>query len=322
MKMANNKSSKLIILASVFLSIIVILYSLLTYLDNRQKEIVASAVNAISGEVEQWFVSYDSLFYMLANMPVIKNGNTKEIETFLESIASALDPAVQKLIYVDQDGNGHYQTGEKFQLRDRTYYKRIVQEKSIEKMFVSPHVARSTSDIVVAFVHAVKDDKGNVHGALYGSITLQKLNNMMQRFQFDENSGNVVMDSNGRLFVHKDEKIAMNMTAANSASFGYKGLSEQAKIILNEPSGIVYYADANNISRMMFFSRVENTPGWVYGVTLHQSFFATNSYIFIAVMIIVLIALTSTLLIYSEEIKAHLNSIFRSNSTPLETIVN
>ncbi|MDR1911126.1 MAG: cache domain-containing protein [Helicobacteraceae bacterium] len=257
------------------------------YVEEKEKNLASIAVDAATSEFSQWLEDFSQIAERLSKIPVVRSGKIPDIVSFLSEYARTAPKEIEKIIYIDKNGRGYYNTGEVFDLSDRAYFRSIMIDKSADRIVANPFAARSTDNLIAAIVYAVKDDSDNVKGLLFVSINAEKLGEKMQKLRFSNDSYGWAIDSAGRIFAHNDESIMNKMTIRNSPDFGFRGLAEREREIVGaNESGRFLYNDSSGKSRVVFYSPIDASPNWVYCVSIDKNFFGYDR----AILLVALIA--------------------------------
>ncbi|MDR1911388.1 MAG: methyl-accepting chemotaxis protein, partial [Helicobacteraceae bacterium] len=242
---------------------------------SSEKSLTVKTVEAAGEEIAQWIETYKLFVATLANTPVIRGANEgrDEVKRFLTEFGKNMDPAVQSLIFIDLNGKGIYHTGREGDLSDRDYFKTVVLERKTKLLVTSPFLARSTGDVIVAFVSGVYDQNENLIGAIFASVGTKAISEVAKRLKISDNTEGWLIDNSGFIFSHPNPKTLLTMTIGKSAEFGYDGLEDNVKEILGDVSGEASFVDPNGTDALLFYAPIKNSPGWVYGVAIESSYF-------------------------------------------------
>ncbi|MDR0664484.1 MAG: cache domain-containing protein, partial [Helicobacteraceae bacterium] len=231
-----------------------------------EKALAAKAIQVAGDEIAQWIDSYGMFVSTLAAAPAVRGGNREEAKAFIQSIGASMNPDIQSLIFIDKNGNGAYHTGREGDLSDRDYFKTVVVERKTKTLVTNPFLARSTGDVIVAFVSAVTDKNGEVSGAIFASVASKALNNAVEKLKISESSEGWLIDSSGLIFAHPNPETILKMTIANSKEFGYEGLDKNAKYILSNElrggggGGAIVFSHPHRGGRAVLLAPRQNTP--------------------------------------------------------------
>jgi methyl-accepting chemotaxis protein len=242
-----------------------------------EKEMTIKTTQTAAAQISQWVLSYRLLVSTIANTPIIREGSNDDIAAFLVELGKNLDPAIQSLIYIDEKGNGFYQTGNRANLADRDYFKTVVIDRKSQFLLTDPFLARSTGDIIVALVQAVHDPSGKLRGAVFASVVTTNLSAAAARIKITEDSQGWLIDSAGTIFLHPTQELLLKMSLKNSGESGYDGIAENADAVLSKTAGELEYVEPNGQKRLLFYAPIADTPGWVLGITIRSGYFYKTS---------------------------------------------
>jgi methyl-accepting chemotaxis protein len=252
----------------------------------KERRLVSIAVDAAAGEFSQWLRDMEQTTKTLSKLAVFKRGTINEISDLLSELGKAMPDEVEKVIYINKDGKGYYHTGESYDLSDRAYFRALMVDKSAESIVVNPFKARSTGNLIVAFVHTIKDD-GVVKGLIFVSANVKKLNAKARLLSFG-GARVALIDGAGRLFVSDGDSEERRLIVRNSSDQGFVGLAEQqGDIVGASTSGHIFYKDGEGSDRIMFFSPIVGSPDWTYGVSLDKTLFDADRIILLAALIVI-----------------------------------
>lgn len=299
-----GKIKKIIKLAASFvlvgLTVTIVAY-VPFYVEEKEKNLASIAVDAATSEFSQWLEDFSRIAEGLSKIPVIRNGKISDITAFLSDYGRTAPKEIEKIVYIDKNGKGYYHTGEVFDLSDRVYFRSIMVDKSADRIVANPFAARSTGNLIMAIVYAVKDASDNVKGAVFVSINAEKLGEKTQKLRFSNDSYGWVIDGAGRIFAHNDESITSKMTIRSSPDFDFRGLAEHEREIVGaNKSGRFFYNDSRGRDRVVFYSPIGASPNWVYCVSIDKNFFRGNRAILLAALIAVALFSFLTVLIVKD----------------------
>ncbi|MDR2638977.1 MAG: hypothetical protein LBC09_03970 [Helicobacteraceae bacterium] len=256
------------------------------YAEQKEMRLMSIVVDAAAGEFSQWLRDSSQMVKTLSELPVFKNGSIEEISKRLNELGVAMPDEVEKLIYINKDGVGYYNTGEIFDLSDRAYFRAAMVDKSADFIVTNPFEARSTGNLIVAFVHAIKDDANATKALVFASANVKKLTDKTRLSALDGDAKSVLIGNAGRLFVYEDETAERKLIARNSPDRGFAGLGDRRDLIISaNTSGRVFYKDERDRDRILFFSPVAGSPDWTYGVSLDKDFFDADRNTLLAALI-------------------------------------
>ncbi|MDR0747593.1 MAG: methyl-accepting chemotaxis protein [Helicobacteraceae bacterium] len=251
---------------------------------SAEKEMTIKTTQSAAAQISEWVSSYRLLVSTIANTPIIRDGSNDEIAAFLVELGKNLDPTVQSLIYIDEKGNGFYQTGNRANLSDRDYFKTVVIDKTSQFLLTDPFLARSTGDIIVALVQAVHDKEGRLRGAIFASVATKSLNTAVARVKITEQSQSWLIDSAGTIFSHPTPEMQLKLSLKNSGEFGYDGVSEGAEAVLSKTAGELEYVEPNGQKRLLFYAPIADTHGWILAITVESDRFYQTSKLLVIVL--------------------------------------
>lgn len=170
--------------------------------------------------------------------------------------------------YVDLNGNAVATTGKPINLSDRDYFKNAKNGMtSMSELLVS----KQDNTIIIAFAAPVKYE-GKVIGVVVGIRDGRALSGMVKDISFGKTGYAYIIDQNGIIIGHKDEKLVTekyNLLEASKQNKNYEELTKLTQKMINKESGTGEYY-FNGANKVLGYAPVEGT-NWSIAVTSDHS---------------------------------------------------
>lgn len=272
-----------------------------------EKNITTQTVNATANEIGRWVEGHKEVVRNLSNLDVIKNGSDSEIASFLKEFGKSLNSEVEVLLFANLEGKGFYHTGAVHDLKDRAYFKTVVVEKKADFLVTNPFLAKSTGNVIIAVVYAVKDSSGAIKGLVFASINTATLTDVSNRLKIGESSEGWLIDGSGAVFAHPNKDYLLKLTLENSAKEGFVALDQLKNHLANSKLGSHSFKDPRGTSEELIYASVPNTPDWIYAISVPSSHFLSTTYSLLTILVIgfgvILVMLWITLGFFTKNIE-------------------
>ncbi|SCM79337.1 Methyl-accepting chemotaxis sensory transducer [uncultured Sporomusa sp.] len=204
MKITSMKTKLLIILLPFFILSFGALVGISYYLSQQalaqSVDETAAAVSSdyasrISGQVYGAKIQLESF----AGIKQIYNPIDKQLlKEALAECTTRLD-ILENITYIAPDGIALRPDGSTINLGDREYFKKVIVTKktAVSDVQMSRTTGRAGVNIAVPVFF-----KGQLTGVLTGSVSIEKMHNLVKEAKFKENGYALVLDSNGVVIVH------------------------------------------------------------------------------------------------------------------------
>ena len=152
--------------------------------------------------------------------------------------------------------------------RKRPWY--IAAEQSNTTVFSPPYEDVNTKKIVIAASRAIRAQNGTVLGVIGLEVSLEDLSKIIPETEVFNAGYGALMDSTGRILIHKNPKLVMNANMLERGEFISDNMIEAGRRIFSSSTpkgqvGAVDYEGSDSITRRAFYIHLEN--GYVFLMT-------------------------------------------------------
>lgn len=292
------------------------------YQQEREKQLKTidefsiQVVQARGHEIEKWLNSLILELQQIARNDKVRSLDWQVMESDLKEIGEKRKATYDFLILIEKDGF-YYSTlkgrSDK-SLNDKIYFKELFEEQK-EYAISNPYISVTTSEPIFVVGVPVKDKNGNFGGAVAGIVHLSTLSRIAGDMKVGKKGYGWIVDNEGLIFAHPDNKVAMQLNVLQSADKGFKNLDRIGKEMLEKESGTGLIVTAENEEEYLIYSRIPLSPGWTLGVAVptHEVFDGVKQ-----LLITLLVSFAITLLIISLGVWLLTRNII---SRPLKTLI-
>ncbi len=160
-------------------------------------------------------------------------------------------------------------SGDGFDPRTRDWYKEVKAGK--EPIYTEAYITHGGSSdgkVVVSYAVPLKTPEGAFAGALCEDITLDVLDEVVEKIHYEEQGSGIIIDKKGNIIATSGHEELMS-NAADSKDFG-----AYYKDMLKQPVG--YFEVNYNGTESVFAYTTLSRPGWIVGI------FVPKDYVFAA----------------------------------------
>ncbi|MDF2882536.1 MAG: methyl-accepting chemotaxis sensory transducer with Cache sensor [Clostridiaceae bacterium] len=309
-KLLNNVGYK--IMAEIAL-LIILVSSIMGYVayssfSSTMKESITSSLKfrtedaskLINSTIEQDFTALNAL----ADVNIIKS---MDIDNAREIIGSeAVKLGYSKLSIIDSQGNIYYSDGGKHNINiaENDYLKKALSGKNT----ISDPVINIDGEQIIEIAVPIKNNSGEIKGALIADMAPSKLNSIVQQTKFGSTGFSYIINNEGTKVVHKNLKLVLNKDNTIKNSSKDKSLIKLAEIEKNMIKGRNGFGNYNsqNGDMLVAYSPIPDT-NWSLAITVSSAevfnAIALLKYKFIILTIIFIILGMAVGYIISIEIK-------------------
>ena len=238
----------------------------------------------------------------LSLQPQFQSKSRADIMKYIRAFEGKLSPEIASFFFVWPDGVEVTAAGATASLVDRAYFKAIM-SKSTDWAIGAPAVGKTLRVPVVPMALAVKDERGDVLGAVGVSMKLDTFSQIIASIKVGDSGYGWVVDGTGLVIAHPvaDVVMKLKLTEADKSS-GYKGLSSLGENMLAVEEGSGSFLSDKGVQMASFHARIPNTPNWVLGINMPETQIQAASTLIIRLFVFsivgaIAIALVLTLLL-------------------------
>ncbi len=213
MNLGKSFKTRLSILLTIMILLPLVVASYIT-MSNSAKSIEKSIyeknmslAEMMRKEIELMAQDADSMLEILSDTNTVRNMDPFEMHSLLKQVV--LDyPVISQIYVMDKTGMQIYKTsGTLGDRSDRDYFKKAIKGQSA---FSDAIISRSTNKPIVVIAHPIKRG-GEIVGVIGASLDLSKLSEMAAEAKPGETGYGFVVDRNGKIIGHPDEKLVQEM---------------------------------------------------------------------------------------------------------------
>lgn len=213
--------------------------------------------NMSSQLLTQWFGSRVIEIESLARSKAIASNIYAEQLSYMKKEQNRLSDNFDNIFFANLAGNAFFANGARGNVRDDDYFKR-----GLDKTFISnPYYSMATGQPIVNIVTPVYREDGSTIGVFGGTMTLDRLSQIVSGLSMGNEAFCFLIDKNGTIIGHKDRERILKEKIDNNSE-----LSEIAPIILSESRGVKDYISNENGENAIAFAEVIHTD-WKLIVT-------------------------------------------------------
>lgn len=194
--------------------------------------------------------------------------------------------------YIDKDGWGYETLNDIIDYRqDHCYIKGM---KNVDFVFGPQEVDGIPIIYFCAPIKAGGNNNGEVTGVVYFGIESTMFNKIISEINVGESSSTYIMDENGTYIActdHKyvDEKMNnVNHTHKNNAEYDCRSEIEKQAISMTDVNSTVFgNVSGGGVYRYVAYSPIEDTDGWVIGITTEANEFMGETSFAVVITVIV-----------------------------------
>ena len=194
-----------------------------------------------------------------AELPAWFRGNIAELKL------------AEMLFFVDTNYDATFVTRDgkmgQANLSKRQYVKDLL-SGHLTEVLTNPVISTATKQPISVIAKVVKDEQGNIVGALAITVTLEMLSEITDKIKLTERSYAWIVDGTGLLVAHPSEKARMTINVTDADKSGFTGLDFHGKRMIAGESGTGDILNIQGESVTMIFSQIANTPGWTFGISV------------------------------------------------------
>lgn len=295
--------NKIMIAFVAYVTAILVVFSVIVILIDRGevKSIADDYSKAIvenkSVVVSHWIDERVKDVQILAMTEQATTFDSDDYSDFLKSVLEHQSDTYGRFFVVDGDGHMKDTLGITEDWSSNADYNKIMSGR--DPVIITK--AMDDSAFKTAFkimVPIVKD--GVIEGVIGSTVLIDHLTDFISTDTISGKGYTWIVDADGDVISHKDDKQVLNLSIENSEEKGYKGLNTLGEEILSGEMGQGSYENSDGEREYITYLGVENSPGWSVIVTLYaSSIYATVGSLMLNLLIIfVFLVIISILVSY------------------------
>ncbi len=173
---------------------------------------------------------------------------------------------------------------------EREYFQTLIKENK-DYVISDPLVSKSSGKPMFVLAYSIRDNKGKQIGVLGNNVNLEAITEISKDVKIGKTGYGWICDRNGIMFAHPKEEFRMKFKLGESSKFNILISKESVENILKNESGIERIIKGKNVKNMIIFNKIQNTPGWTFGISVPEKevYENLNSITIILILVIILI---------------------------------
>ncbi|MDP4094002.1 MAG: cache domain-containing protein [Bacillota bacterium] len=150
----------------------------------------------------------------------------------------------------------------------RDWYKAAVKNKGV--IYTEPYVDAQTGKMVITIAEAV-NYKGKFLGVMAADIYITNVIKTVNSYKINDTSYSFLIDNEGYFLTHPDTEFLPDKNGMKNID-SIKGVdySKLSKALKENKMEIIGMKDYDGTSKYFILSKIKS-PGWVFGISIHQS---------------------------------------------------
>ncbi len=282
-----NKIIILILLVTGLITILLISLSARlsnSYLNNLLNQQGLKTVELYETVVSKWLEERETDIKVYSENPLVKELEWKKIDDYLKEEQKKYEH--YNLFFIsDSEGNFHSTADKEGNIADRSYFRTVMEGKTVISQPVVSKV--SGEDIIVVAAPIKREDQ--VIGLMGATIRLEILSHFVNSFRLDfKDSISFIVNENGDIVTHPDDDFIMKENVFRSSVNINENLVEKISVIDLLDMGTFFYEEGNK-DILVYFQRITKLPDWYLVAQVSKDFI--DYYIYEAVRRLFLIGL-------------------------------
>lgn len=206
----------------------------------------------------------------VATRPEIQSMNTQTQIPVLNEVCESL--GYESLNIVELNGTIHFPNGAKSQVDLQSENNIYLKKALLGIPSISNPVANIEGEQIIAIAVPIKDKNGKIIGILLSNMSMQKLNEIVQKTKVGNNGFCFIIRKDGTKVIHKNLKLVLNKdnTFRNvKRDPSIKQLADLESNMVKGKIGSGYYKE-NNVEMFMAYAPVPNM-NWYLALTIPKS---------------------------------------------------
>lgn len=221
--------------------------------ENLSEEIIQGQADNVSGLIDRKIAELN----LLVEYDGIKEMDIDEAGRFMEHALETSDFGTLSIVF--PDGSAFAADGSTYDFSSSAYMEPIFDEG--EAVFVTnPFPSSIDGRMLTVFAHEIRDFRGNVVGAISGSMYLDELTATVEEINLEGAGFGWVIDGDGNVIVHRDEAVAGVDNITEESSPYYELGQDFGEV--QEASFGRQRISVNGEDSYVFFADIDNTQDW------------------------------------------------------------
>jgi methyl-accepting chemotaxis protein len=239
--------------------------------------------------VEEWLNGLKNELKTLAMTDAVRSFDQERFKPLFVEVNKRSGGLFELVFLVDPAGKAITETGEIYDLKDRTYYQDVMlrgKDFAISNALIS----KQSNNPVFTLAVQVTDSKGKLIGAVGATVTLKALSEKITSIKLGKSGYALLTDGTGLIIAHPQLEYVMKLNLLEGSKMGYKGLEEVGRDIIAGKSGTRNMTRPTGEKEIAVYEPVEDTPNWGLGAVISESEIGEKS-VFLLIIVIVSFAI-------------------------------
>ncbi|WP_200796834.1 cache domain-containing protein, partial [Alkalispirochaeta americana] len=215
-------------------------------------------VEARSAEVQRWLEGHLQEMRGWSSLNILRTGDLEEIAHYLKGRQDTLHPEHENVYFVDTRGQTVSSDGFRGNLLERRYIREVL--AGTDYAISNGLESASTGQAVMAVAHAVKNDRGDLVGAVGAAVSLDVLSELTQDMSFGEGGYGAVIGGDGVVIGHPNRAVVMSLDITNAPD--WPGMEAIGRGVTRGERGAEYFTNLRGLRHLGIYSPIIGSPRW------------------------------------------------------------
>jgi methyl-accepting chemotaxis protein len=197
----------LVMCALSALQTLIIAYRTRKSVEKSYLEDCREITNAYQTAVSNKITDYLNQMYRYISADVVQTGDEGQIVSWLKSHASTRNPDFDYILYCGPDGIIYTDIGTTADIKDRPYYKAIMEEGK-DEYIDNPVFSRTTGKPVIHVTRAAKVN-GKTIGFFAGIVSVDTIQKLVSSIKLGTDGSAMLLSGDGTIIAHQDAAFVM-----------------------------------------------------------------------------------------------------------------
>ncbi|NBG88414.1 methyl-accepting chemotaxis protein [Isachenkonia alkalipeptolytica] len=221
--------------------------------ENLSEEIIQGQADNVSALIDRKMAELN----LIVEYDGVKEMDIDEAGRFMEHALETSDFGTLSLVF--PDGSAYGADGQSFDFSDSAYMEPIF-EQGEATYVTNPFPSSMDGRMLTVFAHEIRDFRGNVVGAISGSMYLDELTATVEEINLEGAGFGWVVDGEGNVIVHRDPEVAGEDNITEESSRYYE-LGQDFSSMEGQAFGRQRISVAGEDS-YIFYADIDNTQDW------------------------------------------------------------
>lgn len=281
-----NISIKNKLLINIIASLIIIFTIVIVFLSYRinsdirvsLEKSTRSQIYLYSENVSEWLQGYRLWLKNQSDIPEMKQQATLEERVKWIRTHQLQDPYIVGAFFIEPNGDSisYVKKINRFNVKDRDYFKALVVEKSSDEIISPAVISKVTGKPITVIAHTIKNE-GKIVGLFALAVDLTKLSSFSQDISVGKNSIPWIIDKHTGMFLaHPSEKIRFTQLQNMDKDFGSSGSQELLERIRSGNQETFLMLSSLKDKSIIFWFPIADTT-WAVGISVPLKIFSVVS---------------------------------------------